>query len=447
LVASVTVLAVVASACGSGADEQQEPAPAFGSLLPTADYGWAHSIGGTGADEGRAIAVDSDGSVYITGKFTGTADFDPLGGDHDPPSILSADSFDVFLAKYDSSGVYQWANSIGGGDDDAGFGIAIDSSDNVYITGRFTETAEFNSEGGDTLSADGDYDVFLAKYDSSGEYKWAYNIDVGDDHVDERSGGIAVAEEVDDEGNRAEYVYLTGRFKGSNVNFDPESSYDDRLKATAVSAGREHTCALLENGEVKCWGWGGHGQLGQDSNDNYGNTDDASTGRTMADLDAIYLGEDTTTGELYEATDISAGEYHTCALLENGEVKCWGYGRYGQLGQGDNWSYGKTVSPSGRTMADLDAIYLGEDTTTGELYEATAITTGRVHTCALLDNGSVRCWGQNGYGQLGQDSTNKYGDTDDASTGRTMADLDAIYLGEDIITGELYEATAISAGE
>ena len=125
-VASVTVLAVVASACGSGADEQQEPAPAFGSLL-TADYGWAHSIGGTGADEGRAIAVDSDGSVYITGKFTGTAAFDPLGGDHDPPSILSADSFDVFLAKYDTTdGRCQWAKNFGDFQTDAGRGIAFD---------------------------------------------------------------------------------------------------------------------------------------------------------------------------------------------------------------------------------------------------------------------------------------------------------------------------------
>ena len=63
-VASLAFLALVASACGSGADEQQEPTPAFGGVLPlTADYGWAHSIGGAGADEGRAIAVDSSGNV------------------------------------------------------------------------------------------------------------------------------------------------------------------------------------------------------------------------------------------------------------------------------------------------------------------------------------------------------------------------------------------------
>ena len=130
LVASATVLALIASACGSGADEQQEPAPAFGSvpLHDTNDhYAWAYDIGHGEDDIGYGIVVDSDGNVYVTGLFRGTdVDFDPLGGVHTPSSKLSAsnDKSDVFLAKYDSDGVYQWASNFGGGEDDEGNGIA-----------------------------------------------------------------------------------------------------------------------------------------------------------------------------------------------------------------------------------------------------------------------------------------------------------------------------------
>jgi len=138
----MTVLALIASACGSGADEQQEPAPAFGGVLPlTADYGWAHSIGGADADEGRAIAVDSDGNVYITGKFKGEADFNPVGGD----TLEAAGGFDAFLAKYDKNGVYQWAHNFGGSDDDEGFGIAVaEGSDGVDYSRVPTSTSTPN---------------------------------------------------------------------------------------------------------------------------------------------------------------------------------------------------------------------------------------------------------------------------------------------------------------
>ena len=103
--------------------------------------------------------------------------------------------------------------------------------------------------------------------------------------------------------------------------------------ATAIAAGGNHTCALLDNASVKCWGYNALGQLGIDNNTNMGD----NSGE-MAVLPSINLGTGRT------ATAIAAGEYHSCALLDNASVKCWGYNEYGGLGinhgtnMGDNSS-------------------------------------------------------------------------------------------------------------
>ena len=100
------------------------------------------------------------------------------------------------------------------------------------------------------------------------------------------------------------------------------------------------------------------------------------------------------------ATAISAGEYHSCALLDNASVKCWGKNNYGQLGI-DNTT---TMGDDSGEMALLPSIDLG----TGR--SATAISAGSYHSCALLDNASVKCWGGNMSGQLGIDNTTQMGD-------------------------------------
>ena len=186
--------------------------------------------------------------------------------------------------------------------------------------------------------------------------------------------------------------------------------------AKAISAGGYHSCALLDDDTVKCWGSGQYGQLGQDSKENWG---DGGTNE-MANLKHINLGNDRT------AKAISAGWTHSCALLDDDTVKCWGYEKYGRLGQdsGDNWGDGGT-----NEMANLQPINLGTGRT------AKAISAGRFHTCALLDNGKVKCWGRGDNGQLGQDSQDKLGDEEGE-----MAELVAINLGND------RTAKAISAG-
>ena len=181
--------------------------------------------------------------------------------------------------------------------------------------------------------------------------------------------------------------------------------------ATSITAGFEHTCAILDNGEVSCWGSGGYGQLG------YGNTDSIGDDETPDSAGAVNLGAGRT------ATSITAGSYHTCAILDNGEVSCWGSGTYGQLGYGNTDNIGDDETPD-----SAGAVNLGAGRT------ATSITAGSDHTCAILDNGEVSCWGFGFYGQLG------YGNSDTIGDNETPDSAGAVNLG----AGRT--ATSITAG-
>ena len=179
----------------------------FAKYDASGTYLWAKNIGSTGADASYSIAVDGNGNVYITGSFTGTADFDPGAG---TANLTSVGFGDIFFAKYDASGAYVWAKSTGSISSDISYSIAVDGSGNVYITGAFTGTADFDPGAGTlNLTSVGLEDIFFAKYDASGAYLWAKNIgSIGSDI----SYGIAV----DGSGN----VFITGAFTGT-ADFDP----------------------------------------------------------------------------------------------------------------------------------------------------------------------------------------------------------------------------------
>ena len=141
--------------------------------------------------------------------------------------------------------------------------------------------------------------------------------------------------------------------------------------AVAISGGTSHTCVILDNGLVSCWGNGGFGQLGNGGNSNSLTptlTSSLGVGRT--------------------AVVISSGNYHTCALLDNGSVSCWGFGSSGQQGNG---------GVSNQNTPTLTSS-LGAGRT------AIALSNGYDHTCAILDNGSTSCWGLGTSGQLGDGS-------------------------------------------
>lgn len=173
------------------------------------NYVYAKGMGGTATDNGNNIKVDGSGNVYVTGYFTGTADFDPGAG---VVNLISAGVNDIFAAKYDASGNYIYAKSFGGSGNDAGAKILVDGSGNIYVAGSFSNTADFDPGAAVVnLVSAGSNDIFIAKYNTAGDYIYAKSM--GGTTADNGSGLI-----VDAGGN----VYMTGNFTGT-ADFDPNA--------------------------------------------------------------------------------------------------------------------------------------------------------------------------------------------------------------------------------
>jgi alpha-tubulin suppressor-like RCC1 family protein len=153
------------------------------------------------------------------------------------------------------------------------------------------------------------------------------------------------------------------------------------LPVVAITAGRAHTCAILQGGKVGCWGLGTFGRLG------YGNTDTIGNDEDPQDAGYVDLGVGRS------ARAITAGSQHTCAILDDGSVRCWGDGQAGQLGMGSTQDIGDGEAPAAFPVP------IGAGRT------ARAITAGEFFTCAILDDGSVKCWGQGATGEMGRGTT------------------------------------------
>jgi Beta-propeller repeat len=183
-------------------------------LSPGGQVLWAVSLGGPGYDLGHGIAVDASGDVYVTGLFNDQAAFGNT-------VLASGGSHDVFLAKLSPDGQVLWATRVGGPGRDIGYAIVLDAARNIYITGSVDPQATF---GATTLSSNGHWDIFVAKFSPAGQVLWATSAGGPSDN----DGGTDIA--VDDGGN----VVVIGRFEDQAV----------LGAATLTSSGKEDTLVV-----------------------------------------------------------------------------------------------------------------------------------------------------------------------------------------------------------
>ncbi len=173
----------------------------------------------------------------------------------------------------------------------------------------------------------------------------------------------------------------------------------EREIANRLGNGMTNVCIVLDNGQVRCWGDAlgigvpGAGTIGDDETPDTVRTVGVGAGRTV--------------------TEVDGGQGFTCALLDNGDVRCWGAQTFGPV-LGSPESGGQRIGDS-EEPTTIAPIALGGP--------ATAIASGNFSSCAILENGSVRCWGDNGQGQLG------YGNTNDVGDDETPASVGPVNLG------------------
>ena len=172
-----------------------------------------------------------------------------------------------------------------------------------------------------------------------------------------------------------EYIPQSQRYKDHPINVVFKDG--TLLSGVAqISIGNSHSCALTTAGNVKCWGRGAYGRLGND-------------GTSSQNHPVSVVDKDGGTTALSGAVQVETGYYHTCALMSSGNVKCWGYGGQGQLGN------------NGTSNSDHPTGVVDGNNSNNLLSNISQISTGNYHSCALTASGNVKCWGDGTNGRLG----------------------------------------------
>ncbi len=169
---------------------------------------WAKRLGGTSYDYAKSIAVDASGNVIVCGYFEGTCDFDPGVGTF---NLTSNGDKDIYIAKLNSSGNFLWAKSMGSVGLDEATSIDVDAAGNVYSTGYFNYTVDFDPGAGTfTLTNTSNDNAFISKLDASGNFVFAKHLKVDDSNI-----GYSI--KLDATGN----IYACGSFRATNFDMDP----------------------------------------------------------------------------------------------------------------------------------------------------------------------------------------------------------------------------------
>jgi alpha-tubulin suppressor-like RCC1 family protein len=310
------------------------------SLTVTPKSSFVNAANGTGSHYLSSVAVSGIPSS-CEGKDFSLSFYDSATGSSALPIFSFFGDNKNVATVYNSAGYFQKGFQSSGTDVSSASGsftvtfktpIAL-STNAMKVTLQSTEHKDWAE-----ASISSSFGFTCALLDSSGTKCWGYN---GQGQIGDGSGT-----------QRNAPVNVSGLTSG----------------VTAIGAGVQHTCAVLNAGNIKCWGWNGNGRLG------IGN----ATGGSSTPVDVINLAA--------RAMAVDGGQYFTCALLNTGQVQCWGQGYYGQLGNNNSADFSTP-----QTVLNISS--------------AVAISTGYTHSCAVLSTGAVNCWGLNTNGQLGVGDT------------------------------------------
>jgi hypothetical protein len=215
-------------------------------LSPAGDVLWAISGGGAMDDRCSGVAVDAGGNIYITGQFVAPASINGV-------AVTGKGQYDLFVAKLTPAGAVSWVAAAGGTDWDMGFDVVATAQGTVYLTGQFRGEATFGST---PLTAEGDYDLFVAKLSSAGQFEWAAGgggdwWDMGRGIAVDASGNVFVVGQHEEQGTFGAFpVTGQGYYDILVAKLSPNGQFLWALSAGGEDKDRGHSIALDNNGNA-----------------------------------------------------------------------------------------------------------------------------------------------------------------------------------------------------